>query len=319
MTQTRNDPWTAWNLWTALIALAFFLLWLIVCPLRLFGGMAAMTAPSIDPLASSEITASPLKLSGTAAPNSSLQLRLGDKTFGPVAVGADGTWNASADLKGLAGDLRLVADSLAADGSVAASSAPVALKLNLASPSGASFTAPAADEPLDAQSYILEGIGTPGQKLEIWQSAPGKPIAQYATATVGADGQWSSVVDGAKPGTKPGIYTYELRQPGKPDALASRTLTVKAGLTGASNAKCPCKLRIFTNTKQNIPTSSITLFKDGQKLDSGTSDKLFGDLGQGSYTYSVSAPNFKTYTSPAGKVSLPRNKSFEVYLEPIKR
>ena len=319
MTQTRNDPWNAWNLWTALIALAFFLLWLIVCPLHLFGGMAAMTAPSINPLASSEITTSPFKLSGTGTPNSSLQVRLGEKTIGPIAVGADGTWNTSADLKGLQGQVNAVAETLAADGSVAASSAPLALKLNLANPSGRSFTAPAADEALDAQSYILEGTGTPSETLEIWQSQPGQPAARYATAPVGADGKWSYVVDGAKPGTKPGTYTYELRAPGKSDPIASRTLNVKAGLTSASNANCPCKLRIFTNLKQKIAGSSITLFKDGQKLDSGTSDKLFSALGQGSYTYSVSAPNFKTYTSPAGQVSLPRNKSFEVYLEPVKR
>lgn len=92
MTQTRNDPRSAWNLWTALIALAFLVLWLIVCPLHLFGPTAFTTAPSINPLASTEVTTTPITLTGTGAPNSSLQLRIGE-TVDLVTVGADGTWS----------------------------------------------------------------------------------------------------------------------------------------------------------------------------------------------------------------------------------
>jgi hypothetical protein len=181
----------------------------------------------------------------------------------------------------------------------------------------ANFLTPNDNEVLDAQSYVLEGTGTPGDTLEVWQSTPENPAGQYDTVTVAQNGQWSSVVTGAKAGTAPGTYTYELRKPGSSDALVKRTVVVKAGQTQASNAKCPCKLRIFTNRKQNIPASTITLLKDGQAVDTGSIDKLFADLTEGDYTYTVSAPGFEDFT--LGKAQLPRNKNFEVYLNPVRK
>jgi hypothetical protein len=181
----------------------------------------------------------------------------------------------------------------------------------------ANFLTPNDNEVLDAQSYVLEGTGTPGDTLEVWQSTPENPAGQYDTVTVAQNGQWSYVVTGAKPGTAPGTYTYELRKPGASDALVKRTVVVKAGQTQASNAKCPCKLRIFTLRKQNIADSTITLFKDGKAVDTGSVDKLFADLSEGDYTYTVSAPGYEDFTS--GKAQLPRNKNFEVYLKPKRK
>jgi hypothetical protein len=178
----------------------------------------------------------------------------------------------------------------------------------------ANFLTPNDNEVLDAQSYVLEGTGTPGDTLEVWQSTPENPAGQYDTVKVAQNGQWSYVVTGAKPGTAPGTYTYELRKSGSSDALVKRTVVVKAGQTQASNAKCPCKLRIFTLRKQNIADSTITLLKDGKAVDTGSVDKLFADLTEGDYTYTVSAPGFEDYT--AGTAKLPRNKNFEVYLKP---
>jgi hypothetical protein len=181
----------------------------------------------------------------------------------------------------------------------------------------ANFLTPNDNEVLDAQSYVLEGTGTPGDTLEVWQSSPNNPAGQYDTVTVAQNGQWSYVVTGAKAGTAPGTYTYELRKPGSSDALVKRTVVVKAGQTQASNAKCPCKLHIFTNRKQNIAESTITLLKDGKAVDTGSVDKLFADLTEGDYTYTVSAPGFEDFT--LGKAQLPRNKNFEVYLKPKRK
>jgi hypothetical protein len=181
----------------------------------------------------------------------------------------------------------------------------------------ANFLTPNDNEVLDAQSYVLEGTGTPGDTLEVWQSTPENPAGQYDTVTVAQNGQWSYVVTGAKPGTAPGTYTYELRKPGSSEAIVKRTVVVKAGQTQASNAKCPCKLRIFTLRKQNIQGSTITLLKDGQAVDTGSVDKLFADLSEGDYTYTVSAPGYEDFT--AGKAQLPRNKNFEVYLKPVRK
>jgi hypothetical protein len=181
----------------------------------------------------------------------------------------------------------------------------------------ANFLTPNDNEVLDAQSYVLEGTGTPGDVLEIWQSTPDNAAAKYDAVTVAENGQWSYVVTGAQPGTAPGTYTYELRKNGSADALVKRTVVVKAGQTQASNAKCPCKLRVFTLRKQNILGSTITLFKDGQRVDAGTGDKLFTNLSEGEYTYTVTAPGYADFT--AGKARVPRNKNFEVYLKPVKQ
>jgi hypothetical protein len=313
-TRPRNDPWNAWNLWTALIALLFFLVWLLVCPLGVFGrGMsAAMMAPTINALASSEITTNPVGLEGTGAPNSSLQLRIGDKIISPIAVGADGRWNTRADLSGLSGKHDAYAEALTADGTVGASSAALELNLNLPN-AIASFDYPRNKEQLDTKDYALSGLGTPGDQLEIWQTTP-SGTTKLGTIVVGADGRWNSYVPITNPGTRPGTYTYTLRRAGSKDAITERTVIVKAGLTEASNAKCPCRLRIFTNLKQNVSGSKISLFNDGRLVDTGTGDKLFTGLSAGEYTYTVTAPGFETFTT--GKAALPKNKNFEVYLKP---
>jgi hypothetical protein len=313
-TQPRNESWNAWNLWTALIALVFFALWLLVCPLGLFGRpmSAAMTAPSINALASGTITANPVALSGLGAPNSSLQLRIGDKIISPVLVGADGTWTTRADLSGLSGKHDAYAEALAADGKVGASSAALELNLNLPN-AIASFDYPRNKEQLDTKDYALSGLGTPGDQLEIWQTTPAG-TNKLGTIIVGADGRWNSYVPITNPGTKPGTYTYTLRRAGSPDAITERTVIVKAGLTEASNATCPCRLRVFTNIKQNVSGSKISLFSDGRLVDTGTGDKLFTGLSAGAYTYTVTAPGYKPFS--AGKAALPKNKNFEVYLTP---
>ncbi len=318
-TRPRNDPWNAWNLWTALIAMLFFVLWLLVCPLGLFGRGVTVSslAPTINALASADITTNPVGFSGMGTPNSSLQLRIGDKVIGPIVVGADGSWSTKADLSGLSGSLSATAETLGADGKVGASSNPLALNLKLPTVNAntATFDYPAENEQLDAKDYTLTGTGKVGEQLQIWQTGT-SGTQKFQTIVVGADGRWNSYVPITNPGTKPGTYTYSLRKPGSTDAIAQRTVIVKEGLTEASNATCPCRLRIFTNLKQNIRGSTITLFKDGKRVEVGTVDTLFANLSAGQYTYSVSAPSYEPYT--AGKATLPTNKNFEVYLTPKK-
>ena len=85
----------------------------------------------------------------------------------------------------------------------------------------------------------------------------------------------------------------------------------------ASNAKCPCRLRITSLEKQNIQDAAITLFKDGQVVEVGSDPQVFGNLTEGEYTYTVTAPGFETYSS--GKASAPKNKNISVYLKPVKK
>ncbi len=170
------------------------------------------------------------------------------------------------------------------------------------------FNYPTNNEVLDAQQYILNGTGKPGAILDVMRDG-----VKIGETTVGADGKWSYAVQDA--GTKPGTYKYEIRGSGEATGQ-TLTVVVKEGQTDASNAKCPCKLRIFTLEKQNIQGATVTLLKDGNTFKEGTSPQLFEDLDAGDYTYTVSAPGYASFET--GKATLPRNKAFSVYLKPSK-
>jgi hypothetical protein len=318
----NDDPYKALGFWKWLIALGLLLL-LLLCWFGAFGkmgGMLGLKAPSIStPVGGLTWPGGKFGLNGLGEANGKLGIYVNGAQAGTTMVGPDGKWNYDLDLS-TPGDASIVARPIDAAGQALADLDSGALNVKVGAPamaagSGfASFISPKDNEVLDAQSYILDGTGTPGESLEVWQSSPGNPVEQYDTVFVAENGQWSYVVDGTKAGTKPGTYTYELRQKGSSEAITKRTVIVKAGQTQASNAKCPCKLRIFTLRKQNIKGSTITLFKDGKQVEAGTVDKLFGNLAEGEYTYTVSAPGYADFTG--GKARVPRNKNFEVYLKP---
>jgi hypothetical protein len=90
---------------------------------------------------------------------------------------------------------------------------------------------------------------------------------------------------------------------------------VQEGLTTASNAQCPCRLRITNDiNQQNITDATVLLFKDGTEIARGTAPFIFSDLSAGEYTYALEAPGY--VTSEPAPASLPKNKNLSAYLEP---
>ncbi len=166
-----------------------------------------------------------------------------------------------------------------------------------------SFTYPTDGEQLDAQDFLLEGRGTPGQELEIFQGTQ-----SLGRVTVGEDGAWSWPI--LRP--KPGDYAFEVRPVGAAEGI-KLAVNVGANRPEASNAKCPCVLRVSTNR----PFATIQLLRDGQRVGSGAGPvTVFRNLDKANYGIQVEAQTYKTYQSPAAKFSTPKNKNVSVYLDP---
>jgi hypothetical protein len=168
--------------------------------------------------------------------------------------------------------------------------------------SALAFTYPTAGEALDAQDYLLEGTGPAGETLEI--SRNGEALGNL---TVGANNTWSYYVQAPQTGE----YDYEIRGS---SGSANLKLSVQQGLTTASNAQCPCRLRIVTNERQTVSDATAVLFKDGTEIARGTAPFIFTNLEAGEYTFTLEAAGFKTFET--GKASLPKNKNISAYLEP---
>lgn len=166
-----------------------------------------------------------------------------------------------------------------------------------------SFTYPTDGEQLDAQDFLLEGRGTPGQELEIFQD--GQSIGKV---TVGEDGSWSWPIGNPKPGD----YAFEVRPVGSSEGI-KLAVNVGTNRADASNAKCPCVLRVSTNR----PFATIQLFRDGQPVASGTGPVMvFRNLQKASYGLQVIAQKYKTYQSAPTQFNTPKNKNISVYLDP---
>ena len=179
--------------------------------------------------------------------------------------------------------------------------APAAGSSSAAATGGLAFSYPAEAEQLDAQDYLLTGTAAPSEPLEVLQNG-----TSLGSITAGTDGAWSYYVQ--KPAV--GEYEFEVKST---TASIKRRISVQQGLTSASNAQCPCQLRIVSDINQNIPNAKAVLFKDGTEVATGIAPLVFRDMAAGEYTYTLEATGF--VTSKPAAASLPRNKNLSAYLE----
>jgi hypothetical protein len=176
---------------------------------------------------------------------------------------------------------------------------------------GLGFSSPSELEKLDLQDFLVTGKGKPGETLELYEGE--NKLGEFE---VGKDGTWSWPIGGKL--VTEGDHTYELRAMGGAMGSGQKlTVNIAKGRADASNAKCPCRLRIVTLEKQNIQDAAITLLKDGKVVEVGSDPQVFGNLEEGEYTYSVTAPGFDTFAG--GKALTPKNKNISVYLKPAKK
>ena len=161
------------------------------------------------------------------------------------------------------------------------------------------FSYPNLNEQLDAQDFLLQGTGKPGMSFDVLQNG-----SKVSTETVGSDGEWSYFVE--KP--TDGDNKFQLQADGQ-NLGSELVVNVAAGRTDASNAKCPCRLRIVSS----VPFSKVTIMKDGTEVSSSTGKEIFfSNLEAGDYTYKVEADGFKTLSDL--KASTPKNKNLKAFM-----
>ncbi len=299
-----------WIRWLVAIILALLLLLCFFGVFGKMGGTASLKAPTLLAVSGTPVVGQPFGLAGTGSPNSTVGLYVAGAEIGRAPVNANGEWTFPGANFASVGTQTVEVKALNADGIAATGVGSALTNVNVvAGSSNAAFLYPNENETLDAQDFILEGTGKAGENLEMFRNG-----TSVGTVTVDANGKWSYPVSGAD--TKPGEYTYELRNAG--GALATRKIVVKAGQTTASNAKCPCKFRIssFTNGKVPTPNANVILYKNGAEIARGTAPYLFTQLDAGEYTYTVEAAGYKSQTNL--KAVAPKNKNIPVYLAPQK-
>ncbi len=184
-----------------------------------------------------------------------------------------------------------------------AAAAGVLIPSSSTATSAFAFAYPNESEALDAQDFILEGRGLAGTNLEVLKNG-----ALDGSIGVDGSGQWSYYVP-----TQPvGEYEFEVKAPD--GTSIKRKISVAQGLSNASNAKCPCRVRVLAETAGKAPVNAtVILYKDGVEVRRGTTPFLFGNLETGDYTYSLEATGFKAFND--GKAQTPKNKNLLVYLE----
>jgi hypothetical protein len=164
------------------------------------------------------------------------------------------------------------------------------------------FAYPAEAEALDAQDFILEGTGLGGTTLNVLKNG----VVDGSTIVDGT-GAWSYYIP-----TQPvGNYEFEIKAPD--GSSIKRKIRVAQGLSTASNAQCPCRVRVSAETSGKAPVNgTVILFKDGIEVRRGTTPFLFGNLEAGNYTYTLEAEGFKVFSD--GKAQAPKNKNLLVYM-----
>ncbi len=131
-----------------------------------------------------DLSSGDVTLSGTGEPGTEIAILVDGEQVGTTTVGSDGRWSFDTALD--AGDYSITAQTLDADGNVAAESDAVSLSVAdaLVAPT---ITLPTA---LAAGVVALSGTGTPGSTIDIM--VDGESVG---TTTVGADGNWSFEAD----------------------------------------------------------------------------------------------------------------------------
>ena len=237
----------------------------------------AARAPSLELPAGAALPPGPVTFRGTAAPNSRVQITIDGKPAGTATADATGAWALDATID-QAGEHSVVAQTLDANGGVAAESAPGTLTLAASAPAIAAPTLklPAAAQP-DAPT-TMSGTGTPGSTIEIVVDGQAA-----GTATVGADGTWSLPVTLAE-----GAHEISARALAPGGAVAAQSgpaaLTVGAPAAAAAPTAAPAPTGAapaigFPADNATLPAGAFTMTgtgAPGSTVEILDSDKVIG-------------------------------------------
>ena len=272
-----------------------------------------LAAPVLNPL-SNGLLAGATTLSGTATPNSRVQLFNGSTALGIATVGADGQWRYNANLvpgaatlsaKALQGDTPTL-ESNKLDLTVGAVAADP-----IASLEGISIFEPRVDVNafLPNGPFQLTGTGVAGETLEVLDGP-----TKIGNAVVGADGTWSFTVTPSSAGD----HDYSVRKSG---SASGPVVTLNIAEVGGSAAACPCNLR-FILVNAAAQDAQITLTGSSSVPQPVTSTVFFKGqsvrqiaypaLPAGAFNFTVAQTGFKPVR---GNAAPPKNRAITVYLD----
>ena len=237
---------------------------------------ATDTAASIlvtNPSSDANLPPAPFTMSGTGPAGATLTIQDEGQDVGTATVGSDGNWTAdlpaptvgehtyTVDGGAARSEFKVnIADGAAAatdttDGTATDATAPDATGTDAAgAATGFAIGAPAADAELPAGGFTMNGTGTAGEELELFEDG-----TSLGKITVGEDGTWTFDV----PSPSAGAHSYSVKGPDGTE-LGALSTTIAAAAADASAANC---------TKDY--TLSIT---DGQTV---SEPFRFGGVGQG--------------------------------------
>jgi hypothetical protein len=180
---------------------------------------AAITAPALTSPSGSAIAPGALTFSGTAAPNTTVQVLVDGQPIGSATADAAGAWSLGATLD-QPGDHTVVVQALDSAGAVAAAAEPITIELSApaaeAAPPVAAGAAPAIGFPADGAQipsgrFTMTGTGAPGSQIDVLDSDK-----LIGSVTVAADGSWSLPVTPSD-----GTAAYSARPAGSADSATT--------------------------------------------------------------------------------------------------
>ncbi|MBK9944769.1 MAG: SH3 domain-containing protein [Kouleothrix sp.] len=233
----------------------------------------ALSAPTLSaPAAGTQLQPGKVTFSGSATPNSSVQVMIDGKPAGTAKAGADGKWSLDATLD-TPGDHQVLAQALDDKGTIAAESAGQIINIGAPAVAIAAPTINAPDGPITSSPFTLSGTGTPGAQLEI--IVDGQPAG---TVTVGPDGTWSLPI--SLPDGEHAVSARAVDAAGK-ELAASSPITLTFGGAAAPVAGGATPVIGFPADGASLSTGEFTMTgtgAPGSDIEILDSDKVIGTV-----------------------------------------
>jgi hypothetical protein len=233
--------------------------------------VAANIMPTLN-MPTDVLLAGAITLSGTAAPNATIQVLADGQPLGTAKADAGGAWSLDATLD-TPGDHAIIVQALDDTGAAAMASAPVSITLAAPASPVAAPTLNVPSGALTSGAITLSGTGTPNAQIEIL--VDGQSVGQ---ASVGADGTWSL------PATLPaGEHTIDVRALDSAGATVAEAAQARVTVAAAGPAAPPVASAApaisFPAEGAQLPSGLFTISgtgTPGSQIEVLDSDKVIG-------------------------------------------
>jgi len=194
--------------WIKLLGAVLLLILLLLCMGR--QDRVAAVVPNLTAPTPGNLSGPTVDLRGTGTPGGFVQLLLnGNKIGNPVRIGTDGRWTLPGFNFGAPGEYTLRLQPVDARGNATAPASDFAFSVP-APGNRLRIGAPGNGAQLPAGGFELQGTGSPGEELEVFEDN-----TSLGRVLVNPDGTWTMAV----PPPIPGEHTYEVRSNNASDRI----------------------------------------------------------------------------------------------------